>query len=957
MPFEEEEGYFERNPAGTFVRVEEVTVEDLYRPVKLVVDGRWVTVPLAVPVVDELRAPKYDGGNLVVRQTTLYDAISIRYHAAVYPLPEKPKKGTDLQPVPHGKHNTTPTLCHQQHVQPIGVCRVCSVLTGKRTVSRDVGWTVTAFGASIRIKKTTFALEEKFAAACIFPVPEPKDGETLCVFTHRAGEALPEVEEPSIDPVECAERVRRHVQTLLRLLANNHLPNAPPELTDPPDHRYDNELLLLCRSSGFEEVKERRTCVPLPVLGAGTLVRRDDRDAAGRAAPLVAVGPGDCIRDARVAAGDVTSPIIVVDRNNCILCDRCVRACSEVKPFKIIGHTGFGVRTGITFDLNHAMGFSGCVACGECAVACPTGALTFNPKKDVHRDEDEKDPAKWRSAASTPWTGQEFEFPRVTVAAATGGASDTITPSDVPPISPKTVFTLDLTTPGHPDGGAAALFEDVPYAFLRWNQGAVGVLDCADSDVRLCEEGQYGSVAFIPLEGKISVFRGNATGGFQFIADEGPAAPTPPVGGITVLGEMACLTGQPRRATLVARKGARVLVVNRNVLHVLQRSWRGHNLLAPEYRRRALENYFHSCDMFPKRDQEKRDEWVAALREHEHGGHVEFRRYRPGQAIVKQGDRTGHDHPDNGFYVLYTGHAQVSVADPASGGRVRVLNYLSAGQSFGEIALLSAMDPGFRAARPDAPRGERTATVTALDHVDVVRVGTVAFEDLVRRFDWFRRDAEDRGRRQFAQSGTNTADHSRRYQELLQGQGLYQGQSLLVLDLNKCTRCQECVKACADSHHGDTRLYLEGNRFEQFLIPSACRSCYDPECLVGCPVDAIHRKPDREGRGLAIRIEPNCIGCGLCAHNCPFGSIHMLGAADAAYDLKRQLSQKKQARMATNCDLCETLDGNPRCVQHCPHDAAHRFTGNQLARFVGLVPTAEDTLPSSTDRARTTPPS
>ena len=27
-------------------------------------------------------------------------------------------------------------------------------------------------------------------------------------------------------------------------------------------------------------------------------------------------------------------------------------------------------------------------------------------------------------------------------------------------------------------------------------------------------------------------------------------------------------------------------------------------------------------------------------------------------------------------------------------------------------------------------------------------------------------------------------------------QGLYQGQSLLVLDLDSCTRCDECTKAC-----------------------------------------------------------------------------------------------------------------------------------------------------------------
>src|SRR5439155_26787809 len=141
--------------------------------------------------------------------------------------------------------------------------------------------------------------------------------------------------------------------------------------------------------------------------------------------------------------------------------------------------------------------------------------------------------------------------------------------------------------------------------------------------------------------------------------------------------------------------------------------------------------------------------------------------------------------------------------------------------------------------------------------------------------------------------------------------GVDQGQPLLVLDLNRCTRCQECVKACADSHGGVTRLVLEGNRFDKYLVPSACRSCQDPVCLPGCPVDAIHRRPDRGSKGaksLAIFIEKHCIGCGLCAHNCPFGSIHMLELKPGLTIASTQLpNNPHQARIATNCDLCESL--------------------------------------------------
>lgn len=165
-----------------------------------------------------------------------------------------------------------------------------------------------------------------------------------------------------------------------------------------------------------------------------------------------------------------------------------------------------------------------------------------------------------------------------------------------------------------------------------------------------------------------------------------------------------------------------------------------------------------------------------------------------------------------------------------------------------------------------------------------------------------------------------------------------------MIDLTKCTRCQECVRACAASHRGITkadkprgitRLILEGERFEQFLIPSACRSCHDPLCLIGCPVDAIHRRPTDPRRpdkqSLAIVIEDHCIGCGLCAHNCPFGAIHML-------DLPKGRQVVGPERTATNCDLCEGRDGVPRCVYACPHGAAERPTGYEFAKSIGLNP-------------------
>jgi len=40
--------------------------------------------------------------------------------------------------------------------------------------------------------------------------------------------------------------------------------------------------------------------------------------------------------------------------------------------------------------------------------------------------------------------------------------------------------------------------------------------------------------------------------------------------------------------------------------------------------------------------------------------------------------------------------------------------------------------------------------------------------------------------------------------------------------------------------------------------------------MIGCPVDAIYR-----GKHKQIVIADHCIGCGLCAQNCPYGNISM----------------------------------------------------------------------------------
>src|SRR5690606_37839574 len=169
--------------------------------------------------------------------------------------------------------------------------------------------------------------------------------------------------------------------------------------------------------------------------------------------------------------------------------------------------------------------------------------------------------------------------------------------------------------------------------------------------------------------------------------------------------------------------------------------------------------------------------------------------------------------------------------------------------------------------------GRRTSSCEALDHVELIRIGADDFHLLLRKIPSLVPPLVSAAEQILERDYTLRKQLDAIGTDDFIDQGLFLAQSLLVLDLEKCTRCDECTKACADTHGGVTRLVREGLRFDRFLVASSCRSCMDPYCLVGCPVDAIHR----DGNSLEIKIEDYCIGCGLCAQNCPYGNINMHG--------------------------------------------------------------------------------
>jgi formate dehydrogenase major subunit len=72
---------------------------------------------------------------------------------------------------------------------------------------------------------------------------------------------------------------------------------------------------------------------------------------------------------------DDSSEMIVRDPRKCILCGRCVAACSDVVGNEVLGIAGKGFGSRIVCDLDVPLSRSTCVQCGECVQACPVGAI------------------------------------------------------------------------------------------------------------------------------------------------------------------------------------------------------------------------------------------------------------------------------------------------------------------------------------------------------------------------------------------------------------------------------------------------------------------------------------------------------------------------------------------------------------------------------------------------------
>lgn len=76
------------------------------------------------------------------------------------------------------------------------------------------------------------------------------------------------------------------------------------------------------------------------------------------------------------AEDDTSHTYFTFDSSKCIVCSRCVRACSEVQGTYALTIDGRGFDSKVVAGQDEAFMDSECVACGACVQACPTSSLT-----------------------------------------------------------------------------------------------------------------------------------------------------------------------------------------------------------------------------------------------------------------------------------------------------------------------------------------------------------------------------------------------------------------------------------------------------------------------------------------------------------------------------------------------------------------------------------------------------
>ena len=406
-----------------------------------------------------------------------------------------------------------------------------------------------------------------------------------------------------------------------------------------------------------------------------------------------------------------------------------------------------------------------------------------------------------------------------------------------------------------------------------------------------------------------------------------------PIPAGTIFGEVGLISGRKRGATIVAAEDTICVEISRNAALKLQSQ-------GPTAKR-AIERISTERQILQMFGSGLTSADIAEVVETS-----KIMAVRAGDAIIKEGDE------DKDIYVIRVGSM---VVEKEVGGKPVFLSYLPAGSYVGEMALMDG--------------GRRTATVRAAIKSEVIRIDGEAFGRVLAAkpalLERARKDMEvRRATNAFIESKKDSfsgvVDLYSEQAKFLVSQGLGEATDVLLIDERLCVGCDNCEKACADSHDGLSRLDREaGKSFAHLHVPTSCRHCEHPHCMADCPPNAIHRGPDGE-----VFINDTCIGCGNCQRNCPYGVIRMdkvppkkpsllswlffgsgPGPGEPPYKWSKKntkytgdpaVDEMLDRKKAIKCDMCAGIEGGPSCVRACPTGAAIRVSPDEFLTVARL---------------------
>ncbi|MDF1780294.1 MAG: cyclic nucleotide-binding domain-containing protein [Alcanivoracaceae bacterium] len=369
-------------------------------------------------------------------------------------------------------------------------------------------------------------------------------------------------------------------------------------------------------------------------------------------------------------------------------------------------------------------------------------------------------------------------------------------------------------------------------------------------------------------------------------------------------GEMSLISGRRRSATVYAGEFCVLIETPRRSMMRLINS-------IDEVKRRIDEVFMlraiHS-QFAPNSDLSDLGELISS---------AELRNYNRGEVLFAEGEE------GDELHLVRRGSLTVS---RYINGRDVVLSYVPAGKYVGEMGLLGNI--------------RRTASVRAAVPTETVVMKSGPFLQLLGRDPELKTQVEEQIRQRLSlNSRIEAGGEGGELLSFLMAQGLGEATDVLLIDESLCIRCDNCEKACADTHEGTSRLDREaGPTYAQIHVPTSCRHCEHPHCMKDCPPDAISRNASGE-----VTIADNCIGCGNCESNCPYGVIQMAYPGNKqpsvwsrilfGSEAKTTKSADAQKR-AVKCDMCTSLKGGPACVRACPTGAAIRTSPEN---FVDLI--------------------